>query len=208
MYSQVYSYIQQYLNPLLCRLQQGHGTQHAYFRLLQVWQKDLDESGYNGTVLMDLLKAYDCLPHDLIIAKFEAYGRHNISLKLFHSYFSNRKQIVNIGSAISEQIHILTGIPQGFNFGPFIFNNFISNRITFIEKSDIYNFVDDNTLYKSSPSLLVVLNCLKYDITIVLNWFKVNSLKNNPKNFSLWFQAEEKASNVSGKFMRPIYIQR
>ena len=65
--SQVYSYIQQYLNPLLCAFRQGHGTQHALFQLLQAWQKELDDSGYTGTVLMDLSKAYDCLPHDLII---------------------------------------------------------------------------------------------------------------------------------------------
>ena len=50
----------------------------------------------------------------------------------------------------------------------------------FIEKTDICNFADDNTLYKSSPSLSVVLNCLEHDITIALNWFKVNSLKANP----------------------------
>ena len=40
---------------------------------------------------MGLSKAYNCLPNDAIIAKFEAYGFDN-SLKLFHSYFSNRKQ--------------------------------------------------------------------------------------------------------------------
>ena len=36
-YSQGYSYIQQYLNPLLCGFRQGHGTHHALFRLLQTW---------------------------------------------------------------------------------------------------------------------------------------------------------------------------
>ena len=74
---------------------------------------------------MDLWKAYDCLPHDLIIAKFEAYGFDNIGLKLFHSYFSNSKQRVKIRSAISEWIVILTGIPQGSILGPLIFHNFI-----------------------------------------------------------------------------------
>ena len=49
---------------------------------------------------MDLTKAYDYLPHDLIIAKFELYGFDSISLKLFHRYFSNRKQRVKTGSAI------------------------------------------------------------------------------------------------------------
>ena len=82
---------------------------------------------------------------------------------------------------MSEWIDILTGIPQGSIPGPLIFNIIINDLIVFIEKTDICNFADDNTLYKSSPSLSVVLNCLGHDITIVVNWFKVNSLKANPQ---------------------------
>ena len=43
----------------------AHSTQHALFTLLQRWQKELDNSGLLGTILMDLSKAYGCLPHDL-----------------------------------------------------------------------------------------------------------------------------------------------
>ena len=53
----------------------------------------------------------------------------------------------------------------------------------FIEKNDICNFADGNTLYKSNPNLSVVLSCLKHDISIFLDWFKVNSLKANPPKF-------------------------
>ena len=141
-----------------------------FIQLLQAWQKEPDESSYTGTVLIDLLKAYYWLPHELITAKCEAYGFDNISLKLFQSSFLNRKQRVKIGSAISEQIDILIGIPQGFISVLLIFNIFINDLVMFIEK--ICNFADDNTLWKSSPSLSVVLNCLQHDITslsIVLN---------------------------------------
>ena len=141
-----------------------------FIQLLQAWQKESDESSYTGTVLIDLLKAYYWLPHELITAKCEAYGFDNISLKLFQSSFLNRKQRVKIGSAISEQIDILIGIPQGFISVLLIFNIFINDLVMFIEK--ICNFADDNTLWKSSPSLSVVLNCLQHDITslsIVLN---------------------------------------
>ena len=81
-----------------------HGTQRALFRLLQTWLRELDESGFTGRVLMDLTKAYNCLPHDVIIAKSEAYGSDSIRLKLLHSYFSNHAQRLKIVSAISEWI--------------------------------------------------------------------------------------------------------
>ena len=51
------------------RFRKAYSTQHALFKLLQ---KKPDKSGLVGTILMDLSKAYECLPHDLIIAKFEA----------------------------------------------------------------------------------------------------------------------------------------
>ena len=62
------------LNKLLCGFCKAHSMQHALFRLLQKLQKELDSPGIIGTILMDLSKVYDCLPHDLIIAKLEAYG--------------------------------------------------------------------------------------------------------------------------------------
>ena len=48
---------------------------------------------------MDLSKAYYCLPHDLIIAKFEAYGLSKSSLSLLLDYLTSRKQKVKIGSS-------------------------------------------------------------------------------------------------------------
>ena len=69
-YDQLYEYAEIFLNNLLCGFRKAHSTQHALFRFLQKWQKELDSSGIVGTILMDLSKAYDCLPHDLIIAKW------------------------------------------------------------------------------------------------------------------------------------------
>ena len=71
MYDQLYEYAETFLNKLLCGFRKAHSTQHALFRLLQKWQKELDSSGIVGTILMNLSKAYDCLPHDLILAKLE-----------------------------------------------------------------------------------------------------------------------------------------
>ena len=81
MYIQLYDYMDNFLNQLLCGFRKAHSTQHALFRLIQSWQKELDESGFVGTILMDLSKAYDCLPHDLMVAKLEAYGISKESLR-------------------------------------------------------------------------------------------------------------------------------
>ena len=73
------------------RFKKAHSTQHALLKLLQQWQKELDNSGVVETILMDLSKAYDCLPHDYIIAKLEAYGLTKSSLSLLLDYLTSRK---------------------------------------------------------------------------------------------------------------------
>ena len=91
MYDQLYEYAETFLNKLLCGFRKAHSTQHALFRLLQKWQKELDSSGIVGTILMDLSKTYDCLPHDFIIAKLGASGLDTNSLRFNFDYLSCRK---------------------------------------------------------------------------------------------------------------------
>ena len=86
MFKQLSNHTKYFLSQILCGFRKAHSTQHALFRLLQSWQRELDESGYVGTILMDLSKAYDCIPHQLLIAKLEAYGLHKNSLNLLADY--------------------------------------------------------------------------------------------------------------------------
>ena len=74
LYDQLSEYLEKYVNTLLCGFRKAHSTQHALFKLLQAWQEELYKFGFVGAILMNLSKAYDCLPHDLPVAKFEAYG--------------------------------------------------------------------------------------------------------------------------------------
>ena len=93
MNDQLYEYTESFLNQLLRGFRKTHSVQHALFRLLQKWQKGLDsEGGVIGTILTDLSKVYDCLLHNLLIAKLEAYGLDNGSLNLILDYHSFKKQ--------------------------------------------------------------------------------------------------------------------
>ena len=80
--------------------------------------KGLDSGGFIGTILMDLSKAYDFLPHDLLIAKLDAYGLDNGSLNLLLDYLSFRKQRSKVASAYSKWSKFRRGIPQGSILGP------------------------------------------------------------------------------------------
>ena len=55
-------------------------------------EKCLDNNYVVAEVLIDLFKAFDCVPHNLLTAKLEAYGINENLLAYLHSYLSNRKQ--------------------------------------------------------------------------------------------------------------------
>ena len=74
LFEQMEKFSEKILSSKLCSFRKGHFTQHTFLNLLKNWQKTLGKSGVIGTVLMDLSKAYDCIPHDLLIAKLSAYG--------------------------------------------------------------------------------------------------------------------------------------
>jgi len=165
----------------------GHSTQHALLRLLHRWQSSLDNSKIVGTVLMDLSKAYDCLPHDLLIAKLAAYGVEYHSLFFIHDYLSNRKQRVRINDSYSKFLYILLGVPQGSILGPLLFNIFINDLLLFARESELCNFADDNTLFASGKSVFIVKSCLERDIRDILYWFKINQMSANPSKFQVMF---------------------
>ena len=115
------------------------------------WQKQLDESGFIGTILMDLPKAYDCLPHNLMVAKLEAYGLAKESLQLISDHLSCRKQRTKTGSAYSDWTNSLAEFLKAL-YWDLYFSIFL--LITCFLSSDICNFTDDNTLYSHGSNLI------------------------------------------------------
>ena len=113
-------------------------------------EKTVDNGGVFGALLTDLSKSFDCIPHDLIIAKLEAYGFHIDALKLIHDYLSNRRQRVKVKDAYSLWEDIFYGVRQGSTLGPLLFNIHFCDLFYFLEDLDIASYADDTTIYTVS----------------------------------------------------------
>ena len=70
--------------------------------MIEKWRESLDQGSAYGALLTDLSKSFDCLPHELIIAKLYAYGVDMPSLKLINSYIYLKKQRIKINDAYSS----------------------------------------------------------------------------------------------------------
>jgi hypothetical protein len=68
-------------NPSLSALRSGYGCQTAFLKIIEDWKKALDENKFIAAILVDLSKAFDCLPHKLLINKLDAYGVSESALK-------------------------------------------------------------------------------------------------------------------------------
>ena len=135
-----------------------------------------------GAVLLDLSKAFDCIPHNLIIAKLAAYGIERRTLRLIYSYLKGRKQCVKINNTYSDYNEIISGVTQGSILGPILFNLSI-NDLFFFEVASMHNFADDNTLSAWGETVSKLIETLESESNIAIDWLTKNEMIINPDKF-------------------------
>ena len=115
--------------------------------MIDKWKKAVDNNKAFGSLLTDLSKAFDCICHDLPVAKLHACGLSLPALKMIQDYLLNRKQRTKIGSSYSTWENIIPGVPQGSILGSLLFNIFLCDL--FMEQEDccFTNYADDTTPY-------------------------------------------------------------
>ena len=94
-------FINTFLSKFIAAYRENYSSSHVLIRFIENWKQALDENFVVGTVLMDLSKAFDCIPHDLLIAKLYAYGFSEKSAVFLYSYLKRRKQNVKIDDILS-----------------------------------------------------------------------------------------------------------
>jgi hypothetical protein len=180
---QLSKYFDKIFNNFLCAFRKGHGCQTTLLRLLEDWKYALDKNEYVAAILMDLSKAFDCLPHDILLAKLHAYGLSEKAVSLLKSYLTDRKQQIKIGNVVSKWDGIKKGVPQGSILGPLLFNVFINDIFSFVNKSNLYNYADDNTLSFHSPNYNELISVLEEESKSLIDWFSFNCMQANPDKF-------------------------
>ena len=111
-------------SPFISAYRELHDMQHVLIRFIEEWRKNLYNSYFIGTVLMDLSKAFDCIPHDLVIVKLAAYGSDKNMICCIYSYLKSRKQGVSVNNIKSTFEGIISGVPQDSIVGPILFSIF------------------------------------------------------------------------------------
>ena len=179
MFDQISVYIDKYLSPFLCGFRKGYSTQHCLMVMLDKWHKAIDSGKFAGALLTDLSKAFDCLNHELLIAKLEAYGFDLSSLSYIYSYLSDRKQRTKVNNSYSSWSGIKSGVPQGSILGPLLFNIYLNDIFYFVSKCDITNYADDTTPYSIDKTVDALLSTLEAESNILIKWFYDNYFQIN-----------------------------
>ena len=173
------------LHPNISAFRSGFSCQSVLINVVENWKRALDRNMYIGTALMDLSKAFDCIPHALLLSKLHSYGMHRKSVDFIASYLTNRKQCVKIGSIHSEWQNLSKGVRQGSVLGPALFNIFLNDIYGFITDAELYNYADDNTNAAMAEKLDTVKTILQTQSLNAIKWFNDNLMEANPSKFQV-----------------------
>ena len=133
--------------------------------------KNLDSGSQTDIIFLDFAKAFDSVPHDLIVHKLKTFGFGSNLLQWIENYLQGRYQSVMIEGQVSSPLPVTSGVPQGSIIGPLLFVLYI-NDICDVCTSFMKLYADDAKLYRNIKSRQDVLS-LQNDLNALFLWSKI-----------------------------------
>ena len=122
---------------------------------------------------LDFTRAFDKVPHSILLDELRRFGIGGGLLKLFSSYLSDRYQCFKVGDVYSEYASVASGVPQVSILGPLLFVIFINDFSDVCNSSLFFLYTEDSKMvYKSMPSLQSERNAC-------IEWLKINLMQFN-----------------------------
>ena len=168
------------INPNQFGFRRGRSTVQAVSKIVADIVGGL-ESGLRAAItLCDLTKAFDCVNHDLLLAKLHIYGIRGPALRLIKSYLDGRRQCVVFGNQRSDESSVLHGVPQGSVLGPLLFIVYVNDMAMHARSKACVLFADDTTLFTSCPREIDIEKLADEETRSIDTWCTSNYLKLNP----------------------------
>ena len=128
---------------------------------------------------MDFQKAFDTVPHKRLMSKLRTYGFNELMIEWITDFIVGRTQRVRIDGELSEEMLVISGIPQGTVLGPFLFLLYV-NDLPELVNAMLYLFADDNKVYKIIQNPFQDRNMLQTDLDKIYEWSKLWLMKIHP----------------------------
>jgi hypothetical protein len=156
----------------------GKSTEHALLQILSKISTALNENKFCMGVFLDLKKAFDTVPHSILLKKLEKLGITGTSLLWFTNYLAGRTQKVEVNGEISDSRELLMSVFQGTILGPLLFDCFINDLPNATELFTVL-YADDTTGLDSDSDLPSLLQRTETELSKLANWFQANRMSLN-----------------------------